>query len=128
MELLLKNIPDEALPKLRRGGHSYRKLYAAYKRAVEYTDGPVAILCKTVKGWTLGEGFEASNVTHQMKSWIWNTFVNSEIPLSFQFQTTGLKKHPTFTQENKAKRSSISKSDEALSVAHCQRAGLLKHL
>ncbi len=67
MELLLKNIPDEALPKLRRGGHSYRKLYAAYKRAIEYTDGPVAILCKTVKGWTLGEGFEASNVTHQMK-------------------------------------------------------------
>ena len=28
---------------------------------------PTVILAKTVKGWTLGEGFEARNVTHQMK-------------------------------------------------------------
>ncbi|MBJ80152.1 MAG: pyruvate dehydrogenase (acetyl-transferring), homodimeric type [Myxococcales bacterium] len=64
---LVQGIPDEALPKLRRGGHSYRKLYAAYRAATDHQDAPVAILCKTVKGWTLGESFEASNVTHQMK-------------------------------------------------------------
>src|SRR5206468_4142713 len=52
---------------LRRGGHSFRKLYAAYKAAVEFEGKPTAILAHTVKGWTLGEGFEGVNVTHQKK-------------------------------------------------------------
>lgn len=64
---LVEHMSDDDLTKLRRGGHSYRKLYAAYKAAVEHRGQPVVILAKTVKGWTLGEGFEASNVTHQMK-------------------------------------------------------------
>ncbi len=64
---MLESYSDIDLTKLRRGGHSYRKLYAAFKRATEHQDAPVAILAKTVKGWTLGEGFEASNVTHSMK-------------------------------------------------------------
>ncbi len=64
---LVEHIPDDRLRKLRRGGHSYRKLYAAYSAATNHQNAPVAILAKTVKGWTLGEGFEASNVTHQMK-------------------------------------------------------------
>jgi pyruvate dehydrogenase E1 component len=64
---IVEHLSDDDLTKLRRGGHSYRKLYAAYKAAVEHKGQPVVILAKTVKGWTLGEGFEASNVTHQMK-------------------------------------------------------------
>ena len=28
---------------------------------------PSVILAKTVKGWTLGEGFEGRNATHQIK-------------------------------------------------------------
>ncbi len=67
IEKLLSMVPEDRLPKLRRGGHSQTKLYAAYHQAVNHQDAPVAILAKTVKGWTLGEGFEASNVTHQMK-------------------------------------------------------------
>lgn len=63
---LVKHLSDEQLRRLRRGGHDYHKLYAAYKMAEE-SDRPTAILCKTVKGWTLGEGFEARNVTHQIK-------------------------------------------------------------
>jgi pyruvate dehydrogenase E1 component len=64
---MVSHLSDDALRKLRRGGHDYCKVYAAYRRAVEHRGGPTVILAKTVKGWTLGEGFEARNVTHQMK-------------------------------------------------------------
>jgi len=64
---LVEHLDDRALSRLRRGGHSYRKLYAAYRRALEHPGQPTAILAHTVKGWTLGEGFEGSNVTHQKK-------------------------------------------------------------
>ena len=63
---LVEHLSDEDLTRLRRGGHSDSKLFAAYSRAVQ-SDRPVCILAQTVKGWTLGGGFEASNVTHQMK-------------------------------------------------------------
>jgi pyruvate dehydrogenase E1 component len=58
---------DAELAALRRGGHDYRKLYAAYRYATEHRGSPVVILAKTVKGWTLGPGIEARNVTHQAK-------------------------------------------------------------
>ena len=60
------HLDDAALMAMRRGGHSDTKLHAAYHAATQ-AKGPVCILAKTVKGWTLGDGFEASNVTHQMK-------------------------------------------------------------
>src|SRR5262249_59556463 len=50
-----------------RGGHDYRKLYAAYRSATEHTGSPTAILAKTIKGWTLGPEIEARNATHQIK-------------------------------------------------------------
>ena len=52
---------------LKRGGHDYRKLYAAYQAATEHTGQPTVILAKTIKGWTLGSHFEGRNSTHQMK-------------------------------------------------------------
>jgi pyruvate dehydrogenase E1 component len=58
---------DEKIWALKRGGHDYRKLYAAYKAAVEHKGRPTVILAKTIKGWTLGSHFEARNATHQMK-------------------------------------------------------------
>jgi pyruvate dehydrogenase E1 component len=64
---LVEHLSDDDLAKLRRGGHDYRKLYAAYKAATEYKGAPTVILAKTVKGWTLGPGVEARNVTHQAK-------------------------------------------------------------
>ena len=64
---LVEHLSDDDLAKLRRGGHDYRKVYAAYKAAVEHTGAPTAILVKTVKGWTLGPGVEARNITHQAK-------------------------------------------------------------
>ena len=64
---LVADLSDEDLQRLPRGGHDYRKLYAAYKRAVEHVGGPTVILAKTIKGWTLGVDIEARNATHQIK-------------------------------------------------------------
>ncbi|MEO5884254.1 MAG: pyruvate dehydrogenase (acetyl-transferring), homodimeric type [Candidatus Limnocylindrales bacterium] len=64
---LVEHLTDDDLAKLRRGGHDYRKLYAAYKAASEFKGAPTVILAKTVKGWTLGPGVEARNMTHQAK-------------------------------------------------------------
>jgi pyruvate dehydrogenase E1 component len=67
LRALVEHLSDEDLTHLRRGGHDYRKLYAAYAAAVEHTGAPTVILAKTVKGWTLGPGIEGRNVTHQAK-------------------------------------------------------------
>lgn len=64
---LVSHLSDEQLMGLRRGGHSYTKMYAAYDAAVRTKGRPTCILAQTVKGWTLGPGFEGSNVTHQKK-------------------------------------------------------------
>jgi pyruvate dehydrogenase E1 component len=64
---MVEGMSDEEIWGLKRGGHDYRKLYAAYKAATEHTGQPTVILAKTIKGWTLGSHFEARNATHQMK-------------------------------------------------------------
>jgi pyruvate dehydrogenase E1 component len=64
---MVANWSDDDIWNLKRGGHDYRKLYAAYKLAMEQNGKPTVILAKTVKGWTLGSHFEARNSTHQMK-------------------------------------------------------------
>ena len=58
---------DDELKGLRRGGHDYRKLYAAYTKAIEANGAPTVILAKTIKGYGLGEAGEGRNVTHQQK-------------------------------------------------------------
>lgn len=64
---LIENWTDEELWELRRGGHDYRKIYAAYKAALEAKGQPTVILAHTVKGYGLGHNFEGRNATHQMK-------------------------------------------------------------
>src|SRR6187431_3234437 len=53
--------------KLKRGGHDYRKVYAAYQAAMNHTGQPTVILAKTIKGYSLGSHFAGRNATHQMK-------------------------------------------------------------
>ena len=66
---MVSHLSDDELRNLPRGGHDYQKLYAAYKAAAENLGSgrPTVLLCKTVKGWTLGPGFEGRNATHQIK-------------------------------------------------------------
>jgi pyruvate dehydrogenase E1 component len=67
LKQMVAHLTDDQLWRLRRGGHDYRKVYAAYKVATEVRDAPTVILAKTVKGWALGPEFEARNATHQIK-------------------------------------------------------------
>ena len=64
---MVANWSDDQIWGLRRGGHDYRKLFAAYTAAMNPNGRPTVILAKTVKGWTLGSHFEGRNSTHQMK-------------------------------------------------------------
>ena len=75
---LVKNLSDEQLEKLNRGGHDPLKVYAAYKAAVENTDGPTVILAQTIKGYGMGEAGEGRNITHQQKK------LNEEELLTFR--------------------------------------------
>jgi len=64
---LVENLSDDEIWALKRGGHDYRKIYAAYKAAREHTGQPTVILAHTIKGYGLGSGFAGRNATHQMK-------------------------------------------------------------
>ena len=64
---MVEDVPDEALRTLRQGGHDPRKVYAAYKAAVEHKGSPTVILARTIKGYGLGESGEGRNITHQQK-------------------------------------------------------------
>jgi pyruvate dehydrogenase E1 component len=66
---MVEHLSDDELRWLPRGGHDYRKLYGAYKAAVDNLGSgrPTAILAHTVKGWTLGPEIEGRNATHQIK-------------------------------------------------------------
>jgi pyruvate dehydrogenase E1 component len=64
---MVEDIPDEKLHALRQGGHDPKKVYAAYKAAVDHTGTPTVILARTIKGYGLGEAGEGRNVTHQQK-------------------------------------------------------------
>ena len=67
LQAMVADKSDDELQRLRRGGHDYRKVFAAYSAALAHHGAPTAILAKTVKGWTLGPGVEARNITHQAK-------------------------------------------------------------
>jgi pyruvate dehydrogenase E1 component len=62
-----KNLTDDQIRKMRRGGHDPEKVFAAYKAAVEHKGQPTVILAKTIKGYGLGESGEGKNITHQQK-------------------------------------------------------------
>ena len=64
---LVAGLNDAQIWGLKRGGHDYRKVYAAYHAASQGNGKPTVILAKTVKGYGLGANFEARNATHQMK-------------------------------------------------------------
>jgi pyruvate dehydrogenase E1 component len=67
LRAMVEHLSDDEIRNLSRGGHDYRKVYAAFKAATEHVGQPTVILAHTIKGWTLGPDFEARNATHQMK-------------------------------------------------------------
>ncbi len=66
LKKMVEHLSDEDIERLPRGGHDYRKVYAAFEAAQNHTGQPTVILAHTVKGWLL-ESFKGRNATHQMK-------------------------------------------------------------
>jgi pyruvate dehydrogenase E1 component len=52
---------------LKRGGHDFRKLYAAYLAAANHRGQPTVILAKTKKGYGMGGAGESRMTAHQAK-------------------------------------------------------------
>ncbi|MCE8033418.1 pyruvate dehydrogenase (acetyl-transferring), homodimeric type [Billgrantia tianxiuensis] len=67
---MVKDMSDEDIWRLNRGGHDPFKVYAAYHEAVNNANGrPTVILAHTVKGYGMGSGEgEASMEAHQVKT------------------------------------------------------------
>ena len=64
---LVKDMTDEQIMYLNRGGHDPYKVYAAYAEAAAHKGQPTVILAQTVKGYGLGGAGEAANDTHSVK-------------------------------------------------------------
>jgi pyruvate dehydrogenase E1 component len=64
---LVARMTDDEIWQLKRGGHDYRKVYAAYAAATRHSDRPTVVLAKTIKGYMLGPSFAGRMATHQMK-------------------------------------------------------------
>jgi pyruvate dehydrogenase E1 component len=64
---LVSHLSDDDLMRLRRGGHDPKKVYNAYKAAIETKGQPTLILAHTIKGYGLGEAGEGRNISHQQK-------------------------------------------------------------
>ncbi|GAB2860028.1 pyruvate dehydrogenase (acetyl-transferring), homodimeric type [Nocardioides pacificus] len=63
---MVEHMSDDQIRKLPRGGHDYRKVYAAFDAATKHVGQPTVILAHTIKGWTI-DALEGKNATHQMK-------------------------------------------------------------
>ena len=81
---LIKDMSDEDIARLNRGGHDVHKVYAAYNQAVRHSGQPTVILAKTIKGY--GTPAEAENISHSVKKYDLQGLKNFrdrfEIPIS----------------------------------------------
>ena len=64
---LVKDLSDDDIMRLNRGGHDPYKVYAAYHEARHHQGQPTVVLAKTVKGYGLGGAVESGNTTHSVK-------------------------------------------------------------
>ncbi|MFM0502746.1 alpha-ketoglutarate dehydrogenase [Paraburkholderia caffeinilytica] len=67
LQTLVAHMSPAEIDGLRRGGHDFRKLYAAFDAAVKHRGRPTVILAKTKKGFGMGQAGESRNTSHQQK-------------------------------------------------------------
>ncbi len=67
LKQLVASMSDDDIWRLNRGGHDPHKVFAAYAQAMAHTGQPTVILCKTVKGYGMGESGEGRMMTHSQK-------------------------------------------------------------
>jgi pyruvate dehydrogenase E1 component len=64
---LVEHLSDAEINALKRGGHDFRKLYAAFSAARAHKGRPTVILAKTKKGYGMGDAGESRMTSHQAK-------------------------------------------------------------
>ncbi len=64
---LVETMTDTEINALKRGGHDFRKLYAAFSAARAHKGRPTVILAKTKKGFGMGTAGESRMTAHQSK-------------------------------------------------------------
>lgn len=116
---MVENWTDDEIWNLRRGGHDYRKVYAAYKAAVEHTGQPTVILAHTIKGYELGSHFAGRNATHQMKKMTLDDLKNLRDVLHIPISDEELEKDPYMPPYYKP-----DPNDPALAYMHERRQKL----
>ena len=67
VQKLVAHMSEAEIDGLKRGGHDFRKLYAAFAAARAHTAGPSVILAKTKKGYGMGGAGESRMTSHQAK-------------------------------------------------------------
>ncbi len=65
---LMHSLSDEEIRTIKRGGHDYKKIYAAFQKAARPNGKPSVILMKTLKGYGMGSAGEGRNTTHSKKN------------------------------------------------------------
>jgi len=91
---LVEGMSDTQIWGLKRGGHDYRKIYAAYAAALAHKGQPTVILAKTIKGYGLGKAFEGRNATHQMKKLTLENLKSFRDDLGIPISDAALEKDP----------------------------------
>ena len=64
---LVSQMTDQDIDSLKRGGHDFKKLFAAYDQALNTKGKPTVILAKTKKGYGMGQAGESKMTSHQAK-------------------------------------------------------------
>lgn len=68
LEEMMRSLSDEEIRTIKRGGHDYKKIFAAFEKAERPNGKPSVILMKTLKGYGMGSSGEGRNTTHQKKN------------------------------------------------------------
>jgi pyruvate dehydrogenase E1 component len=66
-QALVAHMSDAEIDALKRGGHDFRKLHAAFTAAKNHSGQPTVILAKTKKGYGMGGAGESRMTSHQAK-------------------------------------------------------------
>jgi pyruvate dehydrogenase E1 component len=67
LRALVAHMSYQEIDALKRGGHDFRKLYAAFDAARTHRNRPTVILAKTKKGYGMGKAGESRMTAHQEK-------------------------------------------------------------
>ena len=68
LERMMSTLSDDEIKTIKRGGQDPKKIYAAFRQAIDVKDKPSVILIKTVKGEGMGDTAQGRNTAHQKKN------------------------------------------------------------